>query len=127
VYRAIPPLLLDFDTVPDKPYTNKLLPPPSPPDPSKWDGGLVCPFCRKHVSSTPGRTLHVKANHPEQFAQYLELLENLKTQPVKADVASESELKCPFCNYAVSSKPGRTNHVKGKHPERLDEYRQMGL
>lgn len=149
-YSVPPPLIIDFDTVPDQPYVEspggkRSLPPPPPPDPKLWDGGLSCPFCRQEVSSTPGRTLHVKSQHPDQFQQYLELVNKSLAKPVEKpteepvdepdtddDVVSrvaESEsppgLQCPFCGHKVSSTPGRTNHVKGKHPERIDEYKQM--
>lgn len=32
---------------------------------------LSCPFCGKKVSSTPGRTLHVKIRHPDRYEEYL--------------------------------------------------------
>ena len=35
---------------------------------------------------------------------------------------SMAELKCPFCDKKVTSTPGRTLHVKNKHPERYQEY-----
>ena len=31
---------------------------------------LSCPFCGKKVSSTPGRTLHVKNAHPDKLEEY---------------------------------------------------------
>lgn len=42
---------------------------------SQDDGGLVCPFCDKKMSSTPGRTLHVKAQHPDKIEEYKEMVE----------------------------------------------------
>ncbi len=143
-YIAVPPFLIDWDTVPDKPYDSKPEAPPPPPDPKKWSGGLSCPFCRKIVTSTPGRTLHVKSEHPEKLQEYLEMLQKFlavpKNKPIdESDVpdddddvisrVDESEssdvIKCPFCGKKLNSTPGRTNHVKGKHPDKLGEYQKM--
>jgi len=33
-----------------------------------------------------------------------------------------NELECPFCGKELRSTPGRTLHVKGHHPDRLEEY-----
>jgi hypothetical protein len=33
--------------------------------------GLVCPYCDKAMSSTPGRTLHVKSKHADKYEEYL--------------------------------------------------------
>jgi hypothetical protein len=33
-----------------------------------------------------------------------------------------SDIRCPFCNKKMSSTPGRTLHVKSKHPDRYKEY-----
>ena len=35
------------------------------------------------------------------------------------------DLKCPFCGKNASSTPGRTLHVKTKHPDKYEEYRRM--
>jgi uncharacterized protein YbaR (Trm112 family) len=32
---------------------------------------IHCPFCNKKMSSTQGRTLHVKAKHPQRYEEYL--------------------------------------------------------
>lgn len=45
-----------------------------------------------------------------------------ETEPRKASPVSDDTLKCPFCGKIVSSTPGRTLHVKCKHPDRLEEY-----
>lgn len=141
-----PPLVIDFDSVPDVAYSVQCKAPVEPEkpkviDPQKWDRGLSCPFCGVTVSSTPGRTLHVKYHHAERLDEYFGLLNDappVKSKPEQkieededdvvsllAESNSSSELKCPFCGHAVSSTPGRTNHVKGKHPDRLDEYKKM--
>mgnify|MGYP002132578229 FL=1 len=31
--------------------------------------------------------------------------------------------KCPYCDYEATSTPGRTLHVKSKHKEKFDEYK----
>jgi hypothetical protein len=33
-------------------------------------------------------------------------------------------LFCPFCSHRINSTPGRTLHVKSKHPEKLGEYQE---
>lgn len=38
--------------------------------------GLSCPFCGKKVTSTPGRTLHVKGCHPDKFDEYRKWLKS---------------------------------------------------
>ncbi len=137
---AFPVLLVDWDSIPDVPYGTVVAAPP-PPDPKKWAGGLTCPFCAKTVTSTPGRTLHVKAQHPDRLAEYATLLQAAASpkqaaaspKPVAAeddeeDVLTHLEptvgLSCPFCSHRVTSTPGRTLHVKSKHPEQLAQYRQ---
>lgn len=32
---------------------------------------ISCPFCDKKMTSTPGRTLHVKSAHPDRYQEYL--------------------------------------------------------
>lgn len=33
---------------------------------------LKCPYCSKQMSSTSGRTLHVKSKHPDRFQEYFQ-------------------------------------------------------
>lgn len=35
---------------------------------------LICPFCKKKMNSTPGRTLHIKHKHPDRFKEYKDML-----------------------------------------------------
>lgn len=44
------------------------------PNKSSTPTGLHCPYCGKQVSSTPGRTLHVKNKHPEKLDVYMSSL-----------------------------------------------------
>lgn len=45
-------------------------------------------------------------------------------EPVEEKVESEPEgLTCPYCGEAMKSTSGRTLHVKSKHPEKYDEYK----
>jgi hypothetical protein len=122
--------LLDWDSVPAQ-VSGEPLP---PPDPKQWDGGLSCPFCRKKVSSTPGRTLHIKQLHPDHLQEYLDLLkQKLAAAEIRADdeddvvsrTQENDQLRCPFCGQKSTSTPGRTLHVKAKHPERLEEYKNL--
>jgi hypothetical protein len=47
-------------------------------------------------------------------------------KPLVSSVAeSDGGLTCPFCNMIVSSKSGRTLHVKYQHGDRLHEYREL--
>lgn len=138
-FYAYPPYIIDWDSVPEHPTEVKKTQEQKerPRDPRRWDGGLSCPFCGQAVSSTPGRTLHVKANHPERLDEYQKLLAQKETpRPDELDdeddVVSrlaESDggggLKCPFCASKVSSTSGRTLHVKASHPEKLGQYQQM--
>lgn len=41
--------------------------------------------------------------------------------PTKTAESSDT-IKCPYCNKKLNSIFGRTNHVKGKHPEKIEEY-----
>ncbi len=125
-YQNRPPFLIDWDSVPDHP-TEAQKQEEKPKDPKRWDCGLSCPFCAVTVSSTPGRTLHVKSQHPERFEEYQGLLAG-KAAPAKRveedddDVVSrqaESEdgdgLKCPFCGKMCTSRSGLTLHVNSVH------------
>jgi len=35
----------------------------------------------------------------------------------------EEVLCCPYCTHPINSTPGRTLHVKSKHPEKYEEYK----
>lgn len=119
-YFATQPHIIDWDSVPEKT-------PDAPVNPAKWDGGMSCPFCRKAVSSTPGRTLHVKAEHPERLEEYHQLLAKPALVYSGEDSGDTDGLRCPFCKHKCTSTPGRTLHVKAKHPDRLVEYQQKQL
>ncbi len=54
-FYAIPPHLVDWDSVPESITKSKDKP-----------VGLACPFCKKKLRSTSGKTLHVKRHHPEK-------------------------------------------------------------
>lgn len=72
---ASDPLLLDENTIntivdqQHEPSTITIEDPPRDFEPKDADD-LRCPFCNKKMSSTPGRTLHVKHKHPELFDKY---------------------------------------------------------
>lgn len=149
--RAVPPFLVDWDSIPDHPHEVRKQAEAKQPkvqDPLRWDRGLSCPFCDHKINSTPGRTLHVKFQHPDRLEEYRELLRG--TKPAKdeddqwverskrtmieadeedvvtvlAEIGEAVKLKCPFCGRGASSTSGRTLHVKNKHPDRLSEYLQ---
>jgi len=37
---------------------------------------------------------------------------------------TKSELYCPYCDATINSTPGRTLHVKSKHPKKMEDYKQ---
>lgn len=39
---------------------------------AKSPAEISCPYCNKKMTSTPGRTLHVKSAHPEKYQEYIE-------------------------------------------------------
>ena len=48
-----------------------------------------------------------------------------KSEPQKSEpIYNFDPLKCPYCKQKFTSTPGRTLHVKSKHPEKLEEYHQ---
>lgn len=73
-YIATQPWQLDENTLPiTKAVVEEIVEEPVQPEPD----GLYCPFCDKPMSSTPGRTLHVKSIHPEQLEEYHKWLKSL--------------------------------------------------
>jgi hypothetical protein len=76
-YVATQPWQLETDTIP-----NEILQPakddiaPETPTQDEPDG-LYCPFCKKTMASTSGRTLHVKSSHPDQLQEYQTWLKSL--------------------------------------------------
>lgn len=142
-YYAVKPWIVDWETVPEHPEeiakreaqqekkkakeaTKEV---PETPE----QDSLTCPYCSKRMSSTSGLTLHIKSKHPDKLNKH-----QTSTMPDEDDVvsrASEVEevgqsqsldsLQCPFCDKKMTSTPGRTLHIKSKHPERLAEYLEM--
>ena len=51
-----------------------------------------------------------------------ESVDNIHGSLESMDIKKNLGLTCPFCGKAVNSTPGRTLHVKGKHPDRYEEY-----
>lgn len=54
------PLTIDWDSVDE-----------AQDDRPTETNNLNCPYCNKQLHSTPGRTLHVKNKHPDQYEQYV--------------------------------------------------------
>jgi hypothetical protein len=131
--------IVDWETIPDVEETKTT---PTTHSPETWNGSTSCPFCGKACSSTSGRTLHVKDQHPTRLDEYRELVqEREEAKRAKATVPTvndddeddvvarlressndPSKYPCPFCSACPTSSPGRTLHVKSKHPDRLKEY-----
>ncbi len=78
-------------------------------EPTKWDGGLTCPFCSADVSNTSGRTHHVKNKHPERLDEYRAMLAIMA--PSKVEKTKE-EIR------AQQSKTGKSNVRRSKGHER---------
>lgn len=130
-YQAHPPFIIDWDSVPDHPVetVKRAEQEAKPKDPKRWDGGLSCPFCGVTVSSTPGRTLHVKSQHPERLEEYQGLLaaasekakprveEDDEDDVVSRQAESEDDggLKCPTCGKVCTSRSGLTLHMSHAH------------
>lgn len=134
---ARPPFIIDWDSIPEHPDELKKQE-EKPKDPKRWDRGLSCPFCGIEVSSTPGRTLHVKAQHPERLDEYQKLLAGKPPGTPKVQDEDDDDIVnrqaesneaegygCPFCDARMGSTSGRTLHVQGKHPDRLPEYQKL--
>lgn len=83
-YYLSPILLVDWESVPDYPYGHKepvvavknVVPTCSPqkiePELVPDNNIIKCPYCNKTMTSTPGRTLHVKSKHPEKYQEYID-------------------------------------------------------
>jgi len=67
-------------------------------------------------------------NYIDMFSDNTEKEDSVEVQPsvqVAPPITEERSLVCPFCNKKMSSTPGRTLHIKSKHPDKLDEYKGM--
>jgi hypothetical protein len=42
----------------------------------------------------------------------------------KPSKPEKTGLYCPYCDHKINSTPGRTLHVKSKHPDKLEEYQK---
>lgn len=128
---AAQPWLIDRDTIVQKPIPRSVPKPESDvpaqkdqpvqdqPEPSEF----VCKYCSKSMSSSSGLTLHIKSRHPEKLDQPEDdVVDVIESTAAPQDSEDSDELKCPFCDKKVTSTPGRTLHVKNKHPERYEEY-----
>jgi len=97
-----PPLIIDFDSIDSAKTTD---------EPVIDDNVLSCPFCNKVVSSTSGRTLHVKYEHPARMDEYVKLMSKKASS---GDSSSGDSLQCSVCGKKCSSTSGFTLHMK-KH------------
>lgn len=133
-YYIREPLIVDWDSVSDSvtslPATNK----------------FVCQHCKKVLSSASGYVLHIRTKHSGEFINKRDDEDAISTlreaqenagddngqsldsqldEPQKAlkEKPENNVLSCPYCDKTVTSTPGRTLHVKNKHPDKFDEYR----
>lgn len=142
-HYAVQPWIVDWETVPKHPaeIAKREAQQQEAAKQEKEDAvendSLVCPYCSKQMSSTSGLTLHVKSKHPEKFDKYQAMertgpdededvvdraSEAEDTEAENDQSQNQTELQCPFCKKKMTSTPGRTLHVKSKHPDRLEEY-----
>ena len=69
-------------------------------------------------------TIFTSSNHQSEPIKIpIERQPDEQRQPPADEVESVDDLRCPFCNKKMNSTPGRTLHVKHKHPERFEEYK----
>ena len=47
-----------------------------------------------------------------------------KEREERVEEANKPALFCPYCDHPINSTPGRTLHVKSKHPDKLEEYQE---
>lgn len=142
-YQAVPPHIVDFETVPDQPYD--YVPPPNAPaapvEP-RYPSDLKCPKCGIKCNSTSGYTLHMKAHERDEQERAEKYPADLKctvcghkcnstsgyTLHMKSHQADEAEaqeddddtLRCPHCKKKCSSTSGLTLHIKHNHPDKAD-------
>lgn len=70
-YFAVQPWIVDFESVDNLYGPVEDLGKPAPTEEVEDTNEIRCPFCNKKMSSTPGRTLHVKSKHPDKYDEYL--------------------------------------------------------
>jgi len=56
-----------------------------------------------------------KDDWEEDIVDIIETVKEIELEGIKG-------LSCPFCDKIMNSTPGRTLHVKSKHPDKYDEY-----
>jgi|2_EtaG_2_1085320.scaffolds.fasta_scaffold00215_38 hypothetical protein len=42
----------------------------------------------------------------------------------KAEDIAPLTLYCPYCDHPINSTPGRTLHIKSRHPDKLEDYKK---
>lgn len=109
-YLVYPPLIVDFDSVPELPKEKFMA------------TAFVCPHCDKKMSSASGRTLHIKNKHGTIAKQSVPAAKEAPKPKETPQGSEPSSLKCPYCEKISTSAPGRTLHVKSKHPEKFADY-----
>ncbi len=132
------PSIIDWASVPDVPYTTKnrknsalntvdlksaLAADKRTINDDNDDSAISCPYCNKTMTSTQGRTLHVKSKHPDKYDDYMKSDKSEIVRVVVNDtVDTNNEFVCPYCSKKMTSAPGRTLHVKSKHPDEYESY-----
>lgn len=48
----------------------------------------------------------------------------LGSKSSKPEKTGKGGLFCPYCDHTINSTPGRTLHVKSKHPDKIEEYQE---
>ena len=72
------------------------------------------------VDTTP---LVVELSPPAENVSELEVFEPVVVEP-KPGVPEVIVFSCPYCDFSTEKKTGSLNHMRAKHPERYDEYKE---
>lgn len=67
---------------------------------------------------------NIKSPKPHKYVEPQIIEEQVDDQPDEpsANEAPVDEMRCPFCGKKMNSTPGRTLHIKSKHPDMYNEY-----
>jgi hypothetical protein len=74
-WYTCPQWIVDWESIADVTHEEQELdhtPEQEAKNEAKLPTEISCPFCDKKMTSTPGRTLHVKSAHPEKYQEYIE-------------------------------------------------------
>lgn len=89
-----------------------------------WKLDIDSIYCRDAELAAQKRPPRPPREEPEDEPDS-EPTELTKTQEIpKEDPPKTNPLQCPYCGKVATSTPGRTLHIKSKHPEKYEEYKK---